>query len=82
MQFLQNIKLVFVCIAISTALSVTVSEMLGIMWSLGYLAGFLLYTVYHADRDSISLPVSFAITPNTTSEAIVSLMDKLFQLDK
>ncbi len=82
MFLLHNIKLVIVCIAISTALGHTVNEALGILWSLGYFAGFLLANVYHTDRDSLSLPMSFAITPYTCSEVVVSLLDKLFQLDK
>jgi hypothetical protein len=82
MFFLHNIKLVIVCIGISTALGNTVSEILGIMWSLGYFAGFLLENVYHTDRDNLPLPLSFVTTPYLCSEVVVSLMDKLFQLDK
>lgn len=82
MFLLQNIKLVIVCISISTALSHTVSQGLGIFWSLGYFAGFLLANVYHLDRDSLPWPVSFVTTPYTCSEVVVTLLDKLFQLDK
>lgn len=82
MFFLHNIKLVIVCISISTALGHTVDQALGIFWSLGYFAGFLLNHVYHIDRDSMSMPLSFAITPYTCSEVVVNLLDKLFQLDK
>jgi hypothetical protein len=82
MFFLHNIKLVIVCICISTALGQTVSQGLGIFWSLGYFVGFLLANVYHADRDSLPLPVSILITPYNCSEVVVNLLDKLFQLDK
>jgi len=82
MLFLQNIKLVIVCICISTALGHTVNQALGIFWSLGYFAGFLMANVYHTDRDSLSMPMSFLITPYTCSEVVVNLLDKLFQLDK
>ena len=82
MFLLHNIKLVIVCICISTALGHTVSQGLGIFWSLGYFVGFLLANVYHLDRESLPLPVSFITTPYTCSEVVVNLLDKLFQLDK
>lgn len=82
MLFLHNIKLVIVCIAISTALGHTVSQALGIFWSLGYFTGFLLTNVYHTDKDELSETMSFVILPFTCSEVVVTLLDKLFQLDK
>jgi len=82
MFFLHNIKLVIVCICISTALGHTVSQALGIFWSLGYFVGFLLANVYHTEREDLSQPMTFVILPYTCSEVIVTLLDKLFQLDK
>lgn len=81
-HIIQNLKLVFVCIAISTALGNTVSEALGVIWSLGYFAGFFLRNVQHTDLETVSGPVSFLITPYTSSAFIVDQLDKLFQLDK
>ncbi len=78
---LPNLKLVIVCIAISTALGNTVSEALGIMWTLGYFAGFLLEHVYHIDRNEVSQPVSFAIMPYTCSLIVVGYLDRLFRIE-
>ncbi|WP_026464300.1 hypothetical protein [Adhaeribacter aquaticus] len=82
LNLVNNLKLVVVCILISTALGNTISEVLGVMWSLGYFLGFYLENVQHTDRESLPMPVSFLTTPYLCSEFVVDYLDKLFQLDK